>query len=123
MQIVKLILKGYKRLFLSHINKIEYTPTSKVNLILGSNGSGKSSLFKELSPLPADMKEFDEDGYKEITIIHNNDTYHLTSGVVAVNKHSFKINDIELNPAGTKKVQLSLVKEHFNLTHEIHTVM
>ncbi len=123
MQIVKLILKGYKRLFLSHINKIEYTPTSKINLILGSNGSGKSSFFKELSPLPADMKEFDEDGYKEITIIHNNDIYYLTSGVVATNKHSFKVNDIELNPAGTKKVQLSLVKEHFNLTPDIHTVM
>jgi energy-coupling factor transporter ATP-binding protein EcfA2 len=123
MQIIKLVLKGYKRLFLSHINKIEYTPINKINLILGSNGSGKSSFFKELSPLPADMKEFDEDGYKEIIIMHNNDTYHLTSGVVATNKHSFKVNDIELNPAGTKKVQLNLVKEHFNLTPEIHTVM
>lgn len=123
MQIVKLILKGYKRLFLSHINKIEYTPTSKINLILGTNGGGKSSLMKELSPLPADMKEFEEDGYKEITIIHNNDNYYLTSGVVSNNKHSFKVNDIELNPAGTKKVQLSLVKEHFNLTPDIHTVM
>lgn len=123
MQIVELVLKGYKRLFLSHINKIVYNPTNKINLILGTNGGGKSSLMKELSPLPADMKEFEEDGYKEITIIHNGDKYYLTSGVVATNKHSFMHNGLELNPAGTKKVQLNLVKEHFNLTPDIHTVM
>ncbi len=124
MKIVKLVLKGYKRLFLSHIKKLEFTPEVKVNLVLGQNGSGKSSLLFELSPLPADLKkEYEEDGYKDITIEHNNQNYRLTSGIAGNNKHSFLLDNEELNPAGTKKVQLILVKEHFNITPEVHNVM
>lgn len=124
MKIKKLVLFKYVRLFLSHINKITYTPENKISLILGTNGGGKSSLMKELSPLPADLKrEFEDDGYKVIEIEHNNSLYILSSGYIAKNKHSFVIDDQELNPAGTKKVQLLLVKEHFNITQEIHNVM
>lgn len=124
MYISKLVLKGYKRLFLGHINKLEFTPTQRINLIVGANGSGKSSLVKELSPLPANIKkDYEEDGYKEIHIKHNSSNYILTSGKTSTNKHTFLKDDLELNPAGTKKIQLLLVKEHFLLTPNIHEVL
>lgn len=120
MIVKKLILKGYKRLFLNNIDKLEYTPKESIQIILGRNGSGKSSLIRHLNPLPGDLKkDFNKDGYKYVEIEHNNNNYIVTSGYYHAGKHNFIVNTTELNPGGTKKVQLDLVKEHFNLTPNI----
>lgn len=42
MLIKKMLLKKYKRLYLNEITNIEYTPTSRFQLIVGRNGSGKA---------------------------------------------------------------------------------
>ena len=76
MKITNLILKNYNRLFLNNIKTLELTPTRKINLIIGTNGSGKSSLIKEMSPLPFDKNDFNS-GYKEIHIECNNKKYVL----------------------------------------------
>ena len=124
MIIKKLILKGYKRLFLNRINLIEYIPNKSMQLILGRNASGKSSLLRQLNPLPANLKqEFYDGGYKYIEIEHHNKNYTLSSGYVSPSKHSFKLDDKELNDGGTRKVQLDLIKEHFNLTPEIVDIL
>lgn len=124
MIIKKLILKGYKRLFLNRINILEYEPDKPMQIILGRNMSGKSQTLKQLNPLPANLKqEFYEDGYKYIEIEHNNKKYILSSGYIGNNKHSFKIEDKELNNGGTKKVQLDLIKEHFGITTEIMEIL
>jgi len=124
MKIIKLILHGYKRLFLNNLDHIEYTPESNIQLILGSNGSGKSCLLSMLNPNPADIKrDFREDGYKYIEIEHNNNLYVLSSGYVDKNKHSFLFNNIELNQGGTKKVQSMLVLEHFKITPAISNIL
>ena len=51
MRLKKLILSGYKRFGLSKIQKLTYTPDSIEQVILGSNGSGKSSLLSEIMNL------------------------------------------------------------------------
>ena len=124
MLIKKLILSGYKRLALNHINYIEFTPENKIQLILGSNGSGKSSLLKELSPLPANHIEFSKDGYKIIEILHNNSHYLLKSIFSSSgNKFYFIKNNEELNPGHTSSVYKELVKKEFNITQETHDLM
>jgi len=124
MIIKKLILSGYKRMFLNNIEKIEYTPEMPIQILLGGNGSGKSSLLRELTPLPADLKkDYKEDGYKQIEITNNNKEYLITSGVVGKGKHSFRVNGEELNQAGIRKIQLQLVEEHFGLTPQIHEIL
>lgn len=124
MIIKKLILKGYKRLFLNRINLLEYIPNKPMQLILGRNASGKTSLLRQLNPLPANLKqEFYEGGYKYLELEHNNKNYTLSSGYVSPSKHSFKLEDKELNDGGTRKVQLDLIKEHFNLTPEIVDIL
>ena len=124
MIITKLVLHRYKRFSLSNIKTLVYTPVKDLQLILATNGGGKSSLVKELSPLPADLKkDYGENGYKEITILHQDKTYVISSGVAGKNKHSFTVEGTELNVSGIRKIQLQLVEEHFGITPGIHEVV
>ena len=124
MRVKKLILHKYNRYNFNNIETLEYTPEQHLQIILGTNLSGKSSTMKELSPLPADIKkEFKEGGYKIIEIEHNNKNYKISSGVVAPTKHSFEVDGTELNSTGLRKIQLELVKEHFNLTPQIFNII
>lgn len=113
MLIVKLILYKNKRFFLNNITKLTYEPINSIQIILGRNGSGKTSLLKELNPFPINSKDYYNDGYKEINILHNDKLYILYS---SKNTNSFKVGDNELNTSGTKSIQIELIKEHFNLT-------
>lgn len=127
MVITKLILHKYKRLNLNSIETLTYEldkSNASIHILLGANSSGKSSVLYELSPLPANLKkDYKEDGYKEIHIKDSNHTYVITSGVVGKNKHSFICDGVELNSAGIIKTQHELVKEHFNLTPHIHSIL
>lgn len=125
MFIKKLILHKYARLFLNNIEHLELTPENNIQILLGRNGSGKTSILNMLNPLPANIKkEFKEDGYKLIEIEHHGKEYVLSSNYLTRGKHSFVVdNGIELNPGGTRKVQLELVHEHFRLTPDINQVL
>lgn len=122
MKYLFLELKGYKRLSLNNINYIRIEPHELLQLIIGSNGSGKSSLLKELSPLPANSSDYHKDGYKLIGIEHNKSIYVLRSQF-SNNQHSFIKDELELNPGGTATVQKELVKQYFNITNDIHELM
>ncbi len=125
MQIKKLTLKGYIRLLGNNIDLFAYTPESQYQLILGTNGSGKSSILAELSPLPAHKSQFSKGGYKIIEIEHGGNVYVLSSVFNhGSGKHSFKINDgDDLNPGGTAEVQKQLVLQHFDYTKDLHDVL
>ena len=124
MYIKKIILKGYKRFFLSGIDRLEFTPDKRIQVIIGRGGSGKSSLLSELSPLPSNLKkDFHIDGFKRIEISYNNVNYVISSGEIEPGKHSFIRNGEELNKGGTKRVQLTLVKDYFNLDTETHDIL
>lgn len=124
MRITRLELRGYERLLLNNIDRFVYTPESDYQLILGTNGSGKSSLLAELSPLPGHSSNFAKDGLKDITIIHRGSEYRLISDF-RTGKHSFSIDgDENLNRGGTQQVQLQLVEQHFNgYNHELHEIV
>ena len=124
MKILKLTLKGCHRLELSGIRKITITPDTNVLMILGTNGSGKSSLMDLLSPLPADKNDFDKDGYKEIELLHHDVKYTLKSDFKE-GKHSFfnHLTQEELNIGGTITQQTQLVKDYFNYTDKIHRLL
>lgn len=124
MIIKKLELYKFKRFFLSQVDHFVLEPKSNIMIMAWGNGKGKSSLLSVLNPLPAELKrDFKEDGYKYIEILHRGHEYKLSSGKIEKGKHSFIYDDVELNPGGTKKVQLELVNEHFNLTPAINQVV
>lgn len=124
---VKLV--GYKPVGLSGIHEIEYTPNSPFQLILGTNGCGKSSFLSQLSMLPAVPGDYHEGGSKHWEGTHNGNRFILMSEIGKRSaRHSFKIvhadGEIEeLNPGGTGAVQKELVFQYSKLTPELHEVL
>jgi energy-coupling factor transporter ATP-binding protein EcfA2 len=122
MKIDRLELYGFKRLMLNNIRHLILTPTSTHQLILGTNGSGKSSILSELSPLPGHSSNFSKDGYKKITISHLGRQYQLNS-TFKTNKHNFLVDGEELNPGGTAEVQKALAFQHFRINNDIRELL
>lgn len=120
-------LYNYRRLKNKGINRISIRFTEIVQIILGKNGSGKSSLAHELSPLPPANDEYDKDGYKHVVIEHKGVEYELYSTPGSPSRHSFKMRrdgiETELNESMTMNAQNILVKEHFGYTKEIHELL
>lgn len=123
MKILSIELYLYKRFFLNQTEFFRLTASEIIQLILGTNGSGKSSLLQELTPLPANQNDFLKDGYKHIAIEHHGDHYLLKSTFTGVQKHYFLKNGEELNTGNTLTIQRDLVRQEFNITPEIHDLM
>lgn len=122
MRITKLVVYNYIRLFLNGITKITYTPESNIQILLGQNGSGKSSLLEQITPVAPNLKkDYKDGGYKEITISHNDSTYVLRSELGV--GHSFMMDGEELNESRTISVQNKLTETHFGITPQIQQVL
>lgn len=123
MRYVYLELVGYNRIPLNGTRRFSIAPTERIQLILGTNGSGKSSMIAEMSPLPANASDFSKDGSKTIKIVNKGNNYTLRSVFSPKTSHSFECNGEELNPSGTASVQRELVWQHFHITQEIHDLL
>ncbi len=128
MKILELCLYRYSRMRLKNIDLFVYKPKAVKQIIIGTNGSGKSSLMFELSPLPANPKNYLPGGYKTIKIEHKGSLYELSSkfedtpGKSA--SHSFIKDGEELNPGkGNVTTQIELVHKYFGLTPKIHELL
>lgn len=126
LKLIMIELIGYTRLALTGLKRIQITPKSDLQLILGSNGSGKSSLLEEISPLPAVSAYFEKNGSKVSEWMFNGSQYRLESVFNnGSQKHSFYKDNLpeNLNPGGTLTVQRQLVKEYFGIDSDIHNLM
>ena len=65
LSILELYVSGFTRLALSSTKEFLITPNN-IHSLLGTNGSGKSSLLELWTPLPPNSKDFSEDGVKRI---------------------------------------------------------
>lgn len=124
MLITRLILDHYRRLMLRNISHFEYTPKDIHQLILGTNGSGKTSVMRELSPLPAHGSDYAKGGYKVVHCTHRGSTYVLTSTFsTSAGRHSMLRDGVELNPGQTATVQRELVQTWLGLDTELMDVL
>ena len=123
MNITSIELFRFKRLGLNGTEYFKLSPSEPLQLILGTNGSGKSSLLQELTPLPANHQDYKKEGFKVITIEHNGSTYVLKSLFSSVQKHQFIKNGEELNIGGTVTVQRDIVRQEFGITPDIHDLL
>lgn len=123
MKITYLRLEKYKRFPLSNIEIFEKEFASKLTMIVGANGVGKSSLISELTPSPANKDNFYKGGYKELHIDHNNKTYRLISDFRDHSKFIFYCDDENLNLSGNVTMQKELVYQHFGITAAIHDLL
>lgn len=127
MLIKEITLHKSKRLGFNGIETMTYTPENIHQIILGSNGSGKSSLMAELSPLPSSGNDYFKGGYKLIKIEHRGKQFELMSDFTqkTSGRHSFLIGPSkeELNDGGTVTVQKQLVKEYFELDQDLFDLL
>lgn len=123
MKILELELTQYIRLSLNNIRYFKLTLKEIVQLILGTNGSGKSSVLYELTPLPASDKNYYKGGRKRIVLTHNGKTYELISDFKNGQDHYFYVDGENLNIGRNVTMQKELVKEHFNITTETHKIL
>ena len=124
MRIIELELHKYIRLAFSAVETIIYRPELDNQMIIGSNGCGKSSLLLELNPLPVAKNYMLPGGYKRIEIEHKGKLYTLLStyGKGAKNsfiEHSETGTQLELNEGGTALAQKILIEKIFGLNIEL----
>lgn len=123
MLIKAITLCGNKRLLPADIKFFHAKFVNVHQILLGLNGSGKSTTVQELNPMPATPADYMNGGYKKIEIEHNGNEYVLLSMIGTSNHHSFIMNGLELNDGGTSSVQKMLVLEHFNLDEKLIEVL
>lgn len=124
MRFISIELNGFKRLGFGKIKSFILKPNHFCQLILGINGFGKSTLLKEISPLPGNKNDYYPGGSKTVVIEHNSKRYTLTTSYKNGVKCSF-IDDSnnELNPSGTQAIQISLAYNIFGYTSDIHQLL
>ena len=123
MFIKRLVLCKYKRLLLRSIDFLELNFTQIHQLIIGTNGSGKSSVLAQLTPLPPVTSDFDKGGYKIIELVDRNSVYVLTSDFTTGSRHTFEKDGVKLNDAGTALVQKELIRKHLRCDQELMDVL
>lgn len=123
MIIEELTLNGYYRLLLCNIQRFNYRPASATQLIIGTNGSGKSSLMYELANMIPSSSDYAKGGGKTIRLSHRGSNYVMSSNFQHGNKHSFIRDGEELNDGRTGAAQKELVKKHLGLDKDLVDVL
>lgn len=121
MRITKLTLNDYVHLRVGRIKEISINFNNDTQLIIGSNGSGKSSLIHELLPFPPVRSSFGKDGYKLLRVEHNGEEYELIYDVRE--GHQFFKGKNNLNVNGNFDLQRMLIMEHFGISNAVHTIL
>ena len=125
MKLLTLEVNDCDRLDLSGIKNIKFENIAGIMAFLGTNGSGKSSLLRMMSPLPADKADFGKEGYVIVRLEHNSVVYRLTSDFRKGAMYSFVVenNEEELNEGGTLTAQKQLVMTYFKYNAAIHNLL
>lgn len=124
MRYKRLVLEGFIPLKLNGVKRFEFTPESNEQIILGANGSAKSTTMGEWGPLPAIKANYEDKGRKEFHCEHNGSEFTCISVLSkAGGKHTFIKDGEVLSDNGTAQVQAELVKQHLGYDTEIHDIM
>ena len=119
MQIDSLVLKGFKRFRLNPVEHFELTATSLIQVIIGTNGSGKSSIMSEWSFLPANASDFKKGGCKIVSGSHNGSKYRMESHFKSSPRHSFYKDDVALVDMGTASAVFECCRSELGLTRDV----
>lgn len=122
--ITGLVVKNFTPLLQKGTGYVELNVKDFVlNIVLGRNGFGKTSLLKLVTPMPPDNADFGTDGYKEWRYVDERGTFILKGTTGKSSVHEFIHNGKNLNEGKTLLVQKELVKIHFGITQQIANVL
>lgn len=125
MKILKAKIHGLNRFKMIKLNTITIDAINPVQILIGDNGSGKTSLLNELNPLAAIKSQYGKTGFKELHIEHDGIIYKISSNFGNKAKtHSFIRNGVELNPGvGTSSIQNELAATYLGYTQMAHHLL
>lgn len=123
--ITKLVLHRCKRFHVKGIETLEINPSMKTQIVLGTNGSGKSSLLRiGFTVVAPQASDFLKDGYKILHCIGNGHEYELRTIFTGKSpEHWFIVDGENLNEGFTGATQKELIKQHFQMNQELHDVL
>jgi energy-coupling factor transporter ATP-binding protein EcfA2 len=121
--LLKLILENYIPLLGKGIHRVELDTHEMINLFISQNGTGKTSILKELNMLPPENGNYKAGGRKYVERKVGNKHFVLDSYTGMGNGHSFKLNGKELNTGGTYTSQKELVESYFRLDPGLNRVL
>lgn len=117
-------LSGFLAFQFSNIKKLTLDTAAITQLIIGANGSGKSSLLRECTPRPANRPDYEPGGYKKVILTHHGSEYMLLSDFGNRERsHSFTKDGVELNKGGTATVQDDLVRDHLGYSKTVEDIV
>jgi len=134
MIIERIQLKYFVKMTLGDITELDYAMVEPLQLIIGANGCGKTSLLGVTNPMPGVPADYRDGGYKKVWLSHNGNRFYLESTKLGKSmKHKFCIfpedhNFLDdepenLNRGGTVGVQKELVEKHIGYTPELHKLL
>lgn len=113
-------------LLLSNIKTLHINLITGINLVLGTNGCGKSSFLNECNPLAIDNDCYLNDGYKELIIEYENVDYKITSKKVnnQIRNSFVRLHDnYPMNKSYTITAHNQCVNDIFGYTPLIHKIL
>ena len=124
MRMLSIEQKGYMPYTHTGTHFLHIDFMDRVTAIMSSNGFGKSSLLREISPYPPVRTDYQKQGYVKKVFKHDAHVYELVSDFKNVScPHSFKEDGVELNISGTSETQRDLIEEKFGITQMIEDIM
>lgn len=123
MGIKRLELTGFKRTALSGIKNIKVDFTDPMQVILGTNGCGKTSFTSQTLAWVPDPDDYTTGGSRVVVYEKDNELYKMVSVKKTGFKHEFWRGDVNLNPGGTASVQKELCTRYFGITQEIYNIL
>ena len=124
MRLIHVYIEGFQGFMFSNIESLSVDTSDILQIIIGTNGSGKSKFLSECSPLPSPRTSYKSHGYKSLVIEHRGNMYTLISDyTLKSGSHSFQENGVELNESGTTPVQEELVQSYLGYTPTVMPIL
>lgn len=124
MRLTRCDISGLVTFRFSGIKRLQLSFNEETQIIIGTNGYGKSHLLSQLNPLPPNRSEYEKEGYRIIELDHDNSKFVLTSDFSnKTSPHSFIVNDEELNPSGNTNIQVDLLDEYMGFDKLTSSIM
>lgn len=124
MKLTRIQLDGYTGFKFSGIQSLTVDIGSPTQIILGSNGCGKSRFLNECRLVPAVRASYSSEGFKSQTIEHRGMVIELTTDFQnSKSPHSFKVDGYEKNVGGTSGAQAELIEQYLGYTPIIDGVI
>lgn len=123
MHITSIELDHWRRFVLTGTTHLKAQFTTPLQIVIGTNGSGKSSLLEQLTIWPRLSADFEKGGSGALEFVHDNSCYRLAASFENGQRHYFSKDGVALNDWGTSVVQKDLIAQHFGITSNINSLL